>query len=226
MKYTYYGHACFSVEVAGKTLLFDPFISHNDLAKHIDIQQLKADYILLSHGHFDHVADAEQIAQNTGAKIISNYEIVSWYEAKGIKGHPMNFGGQWQFDFGTVHYVQAVHSSVLPDGTHGGNPGGFVIETAEGTFYYAGDTALTMDMKLIPMLYPKLLFAVLPIGDNFTMNYKHAAIAADFIECSLVIGCHYDTFGYIKLDHAAAQAHFAASGKTLQLPGIGASLEF
>ncbi len=226
MKLTYIGHGGFIIETAGKTLVFDPFISPNDLAKDkINIAAIQADYVLLTHGHGDHVADAEAIAKANNAPIISNFEIVSWYESKGLKGHPMNHGGKWQFDFGTVHYVNAIHSSVLPDGTYGGNPGGFVITTQDKTFYYAGDTALTWDMKLIPMLYPKLDFAILPIGDNFTMGYEHAVIASDFIECNTIIGCHYDTFGYIRINHEVAEQAFIDKGKSLILPEIGVSFE-
>ena len=226
MKLTYFGQSGFSIEVSGKHLVFDPFISGNPLAKDkIDVNSIKADYILLSHGHGDHVADAEAIAKNTGATIISAYEIVSWYGEKGIKGHPMNHGGQWQFDFGTVKCVNAVHSSVLPDGTYGGNPLGFVITTAEGTFYFAGDTALTWDMKLIPMTCPKLDFAILPLGDNFTMGYKDAIIAADFIECNNIIGCHFDTFGFIAIDHPTVEKAFEDASKKLKLPKVGESFE-
>jgi len=180
----------------------------------------------LSHGHADHVADALTIAQNNDATIVSNFEIVSWYgeKHKHTKGHPLNHGGAWTFDFGKVKYVTAIHSSVLPDGTYGGNAGGFVIETAEGNFYFAGDTALTMDMKLIPM-FTKLDFAILPIGDNFTMDIQEAVVAADFIECDKIIGVHFDTFGYIKIDHEAAKAAFAAKGKELILLNIGDSIE-
>ncbi|HPH19232.1 MAG TPA: hydrolase, partial [Haliscomenobacter sp.] len=119
--------------------------------------------------------------------------------------------------FGKLKMVTAVHSSVLPDGTYAGNPGGFVITNAEGTFYIAGDTALTLDMKLIPMTCPKLDFAILPIGDNFTMGISDALIASDFIECPKIVGCHYDTFGYIKIDHPSAQKAFSAKGKELIL---------
>jgi len=226
MTLTYYGHACFSVNIGGKHLLFDPFIKYNELAKNIDINAIPADYILLSHGHQDHVADALEIVQRTGATIVSNYEIVSWFQAKGVKkAHPMNHGGKWQFDFGTARYVSAIHSSVLPDGTYGGNPGGFVIETAEGNFYYSGDTALTMDMQLIPLTCGELKFALLPIGDNFTMGIDDAIIASDFVKCNKVIGVHYDTFGYIKIDHDAAVRKFKDKGKELLLLNIGQTIE-
>lgn len=224
MKLTYYGHASFGMEMKGKNIIFDPFISHNELAKTIDVQQLKADYILLSHGHGDHVADAEGIAMRNGATIVSNAEIADWYGQKSITSHGMNHGGKWKFDFGIVKYVNAVHSSGLPDGSYGGNPGGFVVWNDENCFYFAGDTAVTMDMKLIPMTCPKLDFAILPIGDNYTMNYEDAVIASDLIECDKIIGCHYDTFGLIKIDHDAAKNAFAKRGKELILLSIGESL--
>ncbi len=153
MEIFYLGHGCMQVSTLGKSLLIDPFITPNPLAADIDINQLKPDYILLTHGHEDHVADAETIAKNSSAKIISNFEIVTWYGNKGIEGHPMNHGGQWQFDFGTLKMVNAVHSSMLPDGTYGGNPAGFIVTNDEGTIYIAGDTALHQDMKLIPEFY-------------------------------------------------------------------------
>lgn len=226
MKFTYYGHACFSVNIGGKNILFDPFITGNDLAKHIDINKIEADYMLISHGHGDHVADAPAIARNTDAIIVSSYEIVGWFGDKHgyPKGHPMNLGGEWQFDFGKVKYVNAVHSSVLPDGTYGGNPGGFLVQSAEGNFYYAGDTALTWDMKLIP-IFATLQYAVLPIGNNFTMGIDDAVVAAEFIECDTIIGVHYDTFGYIKIDHNEAIRKFAERGKQLLLPKIGETID-
>jgi len=221
MKVTYFGHACFLVEIENIKLLFDPFISPNELAKEIDVESLMPDYILISHGHEDHVYDAEKIAKQSGATIISNFEITSWFNKKGIeKTHPMNHGGSWNFDFGKVKYVNAVHSSGLPDGSYGGNPGGFVIESKEGNFYFAGDTALTMDMKLIP-LFTKLNFAILPIGDNFTMDVNEALIAADFIECKQIIGMHYDTFGFIEIDHDKAKDKFSQKEKDLLLLKIG-----
>lgn len=225
MKFTYYGHACFSVEIKGKHILFDPFISPNELAKNIDVDGLKVDYILISHGHVDHLADAERLALRTGATIVSNFEIVSWFQNKGLQnGHPMNHGGAWNFDFGKVKYVNAIHSSVLPDGAYGGNPGGFVIESDEGNLYYAGDTALTMDMQLIAKQH-KLDFCVLPIGDNFTMGIEDAVMAADFVGCDKVIGVHYDTFPPIAIDKAKATETFKNGNKELILLEIGETKE-
>ena len=226
MTVTYYGQAAIGIEFDGIHLLFDPFISPNSLAKHIDVDRIPADYILLSHGHQDHLYDAESIAKRTGATIISNYEIVTWYKNKGLKGHPMNHGGKWTFDFGTVKYVNAIHSSVLPDSTYGGNPGGFVIESSNSNFYFTGDTALTWDMKLIPMTSAKLDFAILPIGDNFTMSYEDATIASDFIECDQILACHYDTFVYITIDKEAAIKAFSDKGKRLHLINIGDTIQF
>lgn len=222
MDLTYYGHGCFSVTIDGKIILFDPFITPNELAKDIDVNDIKADYILITHGHFDHLADALTIAKNNDATIVSNYEIVTWYGEihKYAKGHPMNHGGKWKFDFGTVRYTTAIHSSMLPDRSYGGNPGGFLITSEENTFYYAGDTALTYDMKLIPM-WAKPKFAVLPIGDNFTMGFEDALIASNFIECDKIIGIHYDTFPYIEIDQDAAKRLFAENGKELILISIG-----
>jgi L-ascorbate metabolism protein UlaG (beta-lactamase superfamily) len=225
MKITYYGHACFGVEVNGKNLLFDPFISGNELAKNIDISKIKADYILISHGHEDHNADVASIAKRTQATLISNYEICVWFNSKhGVQNfHPMNHGGKKQFDFGTVKLVNAIHSSSLPDGSNGGNPCGFVIITSEGAFYFAGDTALTYDMKLIGEKY-KLKFAMLPIGDNFTMDADDALTASDFIGCNTIIGMHYDTFGYIKINHNEVKEKFSKAGKKLHLIEIGKSI--
>lgn len=225
MTIQFLGQSAFLIETVGKKLLFDPFISENPKSKSIDINSIEADYILLSHGHFDHVADAEAIAKRTGATIISNYEVVTWYDIKGLKGHPMNHGGKWKFDFGTVKYVNAVHSSMLPDRSYGGNAGGFVIWNEEGCFYFSGDTALTLDMKLIPMTCPKLDYAIMPIGDNFTMGYEDAVIAADFVDCDKIVACHFDTFGFIEIDHAKAKKAFEDKGKTLILPEVGKSFE-
>jgi L-ascorbate metabolism protein UlaG (beta-lactamase superfamily) len=223
MKITFYGHAALGLEIKGKHIIVDPFISANPNAKHIDVNSLKADFILLTHAHQDHILDVETIAKNTNAVIVSNWEIATYYSNKGFQSHPMNHGGSWNFDFGKVKYVNAVHSSSFPDGTYGGNPGGFVIEGEHKNIYIAGDTALTMDMKLIP-LRTKLDVAVFPIGDNFTMDVDDAIMAADFVECDKIIGCHYDTFGYIEIDKDEAKKKFFQAGKDLMLLEIGESI--
>jgi L-ascorbate metabolism protein UlaG (beta-lactamase superfamily) len=225
MNITYYGHSCFGVEINGKNLLFDPFISPNELAKNININTIKADYILISHGHEDHIADAESIAKRTGAKVICSWEINVWLGNKGVANiHPMNTGGKVKLDFGNVKAVAAVHSSGLPDGTYGGTAMGFVVESTEGNFYYAGDTALTYDMKLIGD-YRKIDFAFLPIGDNFTMGVDNAIIASEFIKCNNIIGMHYDTFGYIKINKEEAISKFTLNGNSLKLMEIGETIK-
>ncbi|HEX9979090.1 MAG TPA: metal-dependent hydrolase [Flavobacterium sp.] len=224
MKITYYGHAALGIEVAGKSILVDPFISANPGASHIDVNSLPADYILVTHAHNDHTIDVENIASRTGAVIVSNAEIADYYAGRGHKSHPMNHGGSWNFDFGKVKYVNAIHSSSFADGTYGGNPGGFVIESEHKNIYIAGDTALTMDMKLIPMR-TKLDLAILPIGNNFTMDVEDAIIASDFLECDKILGYHYDTFGYIKINHEESIRKFFNKGKDLMLLPIGESIE-
>lgn len=224
MKITFYGHASLGIEVNGKHILVDPYISANPQASHIDVDKLKADFILLTHAHGDHILDVEAIADRTHAVIVSNAEIAGYYADKGFKSHPMNHGGSWNFDFGKVKYVSAIHSSSFPDGSNGGNPGGFVIESEHKNIYISGDTALTMDMKLIPMR-TKLDLAIFPIGDNFTMDVEDAIIASDFVECDKILGIHYDTFGYIKIDHDDAIRKFFNKGKDLMLLKIGDSIE-
>ncbi len=224
MKITFYGHASLGIEVSGKFIVVDPFITANDKASHIDISTIKADYILVTHAHQDHILDVETIAKATNATIVSNAEIASYYASKGFNTHMMNHGGSWKFDFGVVKYVNAIHSSSFPDGSYGGNPGGFVIEGEHKNIYIAGDTALTYDMKLIP-LRTKLDLAILPIGSNFTMDVDDAIVASDFLECDKILGYHYDTFGYITINHAESIKKFFDKGKDLMLLNIGESIE-
>ena len=224
MKITFYGHACLGIQVKDIHILVDPFITGNEKASDIDIDNLKADYILVTHAHQDHVLDVETIAKRTGAVIVSNFEIITHYQSLGLEGHPMNHGGTWDFDFGSLKYVNAIHTSSFPDGSYGGQPGGFIIEGEHKTIYIAGDTALTMDMKLIPM-QTKLDLAILPIGDNFTMGIDDAIFASDFVECDKVLGYHFDTFGYIEIDHEVAKRKFFDKDKDLMLLEIGESVE-
>lgn len=223
MTIQFLGHASLLLTIDQIYILVDPFISGNPKASQIDLEAIKADYILLTHAHQDHILDAELIAKRTGATIVSNFEIVSHYQKMGLNGHPMNHGGSWKFDFGTVKYVNAIHTSSFPDGTYGGQPGGFIIKGEHKTIYIAGDTALTYDMKLIPLQY-NLDVAILPIGDNFTMGVDDALIASDFLECDKILGYHFDTFGYIEIDHQKAIQTFFEKDKDLMLLSIGESI--
>lgn len=188
MKLRFYAHATYSIECAGKHLLVDPFFTGNPAFSREPalvqdyLEHLKADYILVTHAHFDHITDVVPIAGRTGATVISNYEITAYFEKKGVTNTlGMNFGGFKSFDFGKLKYVWAAHSSVFPDGAHGGNPGGFLLSSEGKNIYIAGDTALSQEMKLIP-LFAKPDLAVLPVGGLFTMDIDEAIMASDFIE--------------------------------------------
>jgi L-ascorbate metabolism protein UlaG (beta-lactamase superfamily) len=222
MKYTYLGHSCFQLEINGITVIVDPFIRYNPKASHIDVSALRADFILISHGHQDHVADAMEIAKNSNATVISNFEIASWFEKQGVeKTIGMNTGGKVQTAFGTVKLTAAVHSSVLPDGSYAGNPNGFLIQTESKSIYYAGDTALTLDMQLIPLWAPALDVAILPIGDHFTMGIEDAVHAATFVKAKKVLPVHYDSFPPIAVNHEEAIHQFKAKDIELVFTEIG-----
>ncbi|MBE2203608.1 MAG: metal-dependent hydrolase [Chthoniobacterales bacterium] len=225
MKLTYFGHSCFLVEGGGQKVLFDPFIRPNPLAGSVKVSQIEADWVLLSHGHVDHVADVVELANQTGAPVIANWEICEWLGRQGLKNLvAMNHGGTKRLGFGSVKMTNAIHSSTLPDGSAGGNPGGYVVGMPEGAFYYSGDTALTMDMKLIPEEF-SIRFAVLPIGDNFTMGAGDAVRAARFVDTNIVVGVHYGTFPPIEIDPGEALGIFEKAGLTLLLPAIGETIE-
>jgi len=217
----YLGHSCFLLHLAGKNILVDPFIRPNPKASGIiDVEDLEADFILLTHGHNDHVADAHEISRKNGAPIISNYEVATWFEEKDCQAYGMNHGGRRDFGFGEVRMVNAIHSSNMPDGSYGGNPAGYLIHSGEHVIYFAGDTALTMDMKLIPAYYHRPTLAVLPVGGYFTMDYEDAAIASDMIECNKIVGCHFNTFPPITINCNEAIKYFESKGKELILPEI------
>lgn len=212
MTFTYFGHSCFQLQIGNHTILVDPFITPNPLAQGIDIAQLRPDFILVSHGHGDHVADLITIALQSNATVIANFEIAEWAKSKGVKNTiGMNTGGVLTTPFGRVRLTNAVHSSVLPDGSNGGNPNGFLILSSEGNVYYAGDTALHMDMQLIPLWAPQLDVAILPIGDHFTMGVEDAIMAAQWTKAKKVIPVHYNTFPPITIDTEKAQEQFASA---------------
>ena len=220
MEIQFLGHATLYIKTSTHNILVDPFISGNPKASSINIQDLNPHVILLTHAHQDHILDVEKIAKDNDALIVSNFEIVSHFQNKGLNGHPMNHGGKWTFDFGELKYVNAIHTSSFPDGSYGGQPGGFVLSADSKIIYIAGDTALTYDMKLIAREF-KLDLAVLPIGDNFTMGVDDAIIASDFVECNKILGYHFDTFGFIEIDKNKAVEKFSNNGKELILLEIG-----
>lgn len=217
---TYHGHACFSVNVDGTKLLIDPFLGDNPMSD-IDPQDVDADYVLISHGHGDHVGDAVAIAQRTDAMVISNFEIQNWMDAQGVaKTHGLHIGGGYDFPFGRVKLTIAHHGSALPDGSYGGNPAGFLLTLAGKVLYFACDTGLFYSMKLIGE--EGLDVAVLPIGDNFTMGPDDALRAVQLLAPKLVIPSHYDTWDVIQQEPHAfverVEAETSSKGMVLN-PG-------
>lgn len=193
---TFLGHGAFQVETSGRTILIDPFLTGNPLAS-VSAADVKADYIIVSHGHGDHVGDTIAIAARTGATVIANHEIITWFKGKGVqKTHDMHIGGSHRFDFGTVKLTIAHHGSMLPDGSYGGNPCGILLGTVDGNIYHAADTGLFYDMKLIGEAGLKV--AILPIGDNYTMGPDDAVRATQLLQPEIVIPGHYNTFPVIE----------------------------
>lgn len=199
---TWYGHAALGLSSGGFRLLIDPFFSGNPAAS-ISADEAQADFILISHGHGDHVGDAVAIAKRTGAAVISNFEIASWFAKQGVeKTHGQQLGGGFRHPFGYLKLTLAFHGSALPDGSYGGNPCGFLLTTNDGKkIYLAQDTGLFGDMKLIGE--EGLDLAVLPIGDNYTMGPDDALRAVQFLQPKVVIPIHYNTWDLIAQDGSA-----------------------
>ena len=226
MEVKYLGHSCFYIETNGRRLIIDPFISPNPLASHICVEDIAVDYILITHGHEDHIADVERVwGSNKGAKIIATYEIVSYFSKLGIEGHPMNLGGEVSFDFGKLKMVNALHSSSFPDGTYAGVASGFVLTIEGKNLYHAGDTALMEDMKQFAKDYA-FDVVLLPIGDNFTMGMKDALNACDYLGVNKFIGMHFDTFPLIQIDIEKNKKLALLDGKELLILDIGEKLTF
>ena len=205
---TFHGHATFSIDVDGTNLLIDPFFTGNPMAK-ISADDVNPDYILLTHGHGDHVGDTVAIAKRTGATVIANFEIVGWLNGQGIdKAHPQHLGGGFQHPFGHVKFTVAHHGSGLPDGSYGGNPAGFLLTLDGKRIYVSGDTALFSDMALIGR--GGLDLAILCVGDNFTMGPDDSLLALDYLTPKAVIPCHYNTWPPISIDVDAWKARVVA----------------
>lgn len=195
---TWYGHACFLFEANKTRVIVDPFITGNPLCP-VTVDEVRADYILVSHGHGDHLGDTEALAKKTGATVITNFEIFNWLMAKGVsKAHPMHIGGGFDFPWGRVKLTIAHHGSSLPDGSYGGNPCGFLLHLEGKKIYHACDTGLFYDMKLIGE--EGIDLAIVPIGDNFTMGPSDALRAVTLISPKLVVPIHYNTFDIIQQD--------------------------
>jgi len=221
----YLGHACFEFNFNGTKVLTDPFITYNPLAKDIDVSELSPDYIMLSHAHEDHVADLANIQQQSGATVAAIVETANWVRRQGVpedKVIEFNFGGTLNLPFGKVKMVYALHTNSTPDGAYGGAPCGFVFFVGDKKIYFAGDTALTLEMKLLEDL--QLDWAFLPIGGHYTMDMYDAVKAANFIQCDNIIGMHYDTFSPVTIDTVEARRMFQDAGLNLNLLALGESI--
>ena len=198
---TWLGHGAFEIVTAGKTILIDPFFTDNP-ASTTTADAVQPDYIIVTHGHGDHVGDTVDIAKRTKATVIANFEITEWLSKKGVPNvHAQHIGGSHRYDFGTVKLTIAHHGSMLPDGSYGGNPCGVLLKLADGTLYHAADTGLFYDMKLIGE--EGIDLAILPIGDNYTMGPDDALRAVKLIAPKRVLPDHYDTWPLIAQDAAA-----------------------
>jgi L-ascorbate metabolism protein UlaG (beta-lactamase superfamily) len=199
---TWHGHATFSLNLDGTKVVVDPFLAGNNPAATRSVKEVAADFILQTHGHADHIVDAVPLAKSTGAQVIGNFEICNWINALGHENTwAMNTGGGYDFPFGRVKMTPALHSSGLPDGSYGGDPGGYIVSTGGITIYISGDTALFSDMSLIGAAGIDL--AIVPTGDNFTMGPDDALAALDYLKPKVVIPCHYDTWPPIEQDMEA-----------------------
>ena len=227
MKITWLGHNCWSIDTGKHKLLVDPFLDDSPTAP-IKAADAEADFVVVSHGHFDHIADAAPIAKRTGATVIANFEVGEWLKGQGVaaeKVEQMNPGGVISLPFGKIKLTVAHHSSSLPDGSYGGVACGLLFDFSEHRVYFACDTALFSDMRLIGDAGINL--AVLPIGDRFTMGPADAVEATKLLTPEYVAPCHYNTWPPIEQDadawareirqQTSAQPHTPEPGETITL---------
>ncbi|MGJ1433780.1 metal-dependent hydrolase [Sphingobacterium spiritivorum] len=225
MKVTYYGQSCVLFDFDGHQVLLDPFITYNPIAEHVDVNALHPEYIFVSHAHQDHVADLLTVQKNSNATVATVVETAAWVRKQGVSDDKVvefNLGGTIETTFGKAKMVIAIHTNSTPDGAYGGWPVGYVFFAGGKKIYFAGDTALTYDMKLLEDL--QLDWAFLPIGGHYTMDVEDAVKAAQFINCKHIVGIHYNTFPPITIDVEEAKRKFSEAGLQLSLPGIGESL--
>ncbi|EFK58885.1 metal-dependent hydrolase [Sphingobacterium spiritivorum] len=225
MKITYYGQSCVLFDFDGHQVLLDPFVTYNPIAEHVDVNALNPEYIFVSHAHQDHVADLLTVQKNSNAIVATVVETAAWVRKQGVpddKVVEFNLGGTIETTFGKVKMVIAIHTNSTPDGAYGGWPVGYVFFAGDKKIYFAGDTALTYDMKLLEDL--QLDWAFLPIGGHYTMDVEDAVKAAQFINCKHIVGIHYNTFPPITIDVEVAKRKFSDAGLQLSLPGIGETI--
>jgi len=224
MKLRYFSHSAFEVTTNnGKVILIDPFLDDNPTStvKSIDV---KADYIILTHAHGDHIGDAFKISKRCNSTIICTYELANYCKSKGVSAHDMSIGGGHNLEFGRVKFTIAFHGSQTPEGTYGGQPAGVILTIDNVTIYHTGDTGLFYDMKLIGELN-KIDYLLLPIGDNYTMGINDAVRAVELVNPKIAIPMHYNTFPVIKADPNLFKKEVEQLGKNCRIMQFGESIE-